>query len=1348
MVTGVSGVSRLSSSRSNASSEDLYSWTGSYESCQLETARAQELARPMKVLIKEIEKTSTISRKRKREFFENYESRVKISNCTAVEDESELCATHATSNFEFATDKNINVEGLTEKDVTTVISDIQFSRSADIKFAEKINLPPDFTAADDNLHNMHQKCEKETLSSTVKTELFNEGGDSHIDNTLSSTDSSLNNTFKAFSVNEVDNKIQMEEPCVSSDIKAIEYIDCINDTRNANIYINEVEFSIVDDTKKLDNNNLERYSNDGSNANNINIENNNDEHCTNDSISESSNVNDSNNRDNEEMINYINEVEFFVDNNSTCDNEIVKQNDEHDILILSRDKIMEKNPDKEDVKHDFEKIDLLSQTDSCKETKIDKNADGKQGESQLENNAYDNSRPVDSDTIEMNPLDVSFNVISKIRKMIYTLDQAFDDIDTTIKANEQSNNSMENINTKYSDEYGNLWLSVKKDDINSLNDDAEQLPKIIPNSLNLTYFELEKHSEDLSPASTTRESFFSDDDLVMKRITRRDSIAEVASSINADIKPSNKVTVDMLAETENSIKYHLDSQNMSLIYSITPTNDISDSSKNTTIEDILEDMNDDCVNEENDIDNIELIRMNSLNNADRKDVINMNKTIELSETSFVSNISNQGSDLLELPTHTYLDLQKSSDEIFQKNMSTSVNQIINELNDAELFVNAANFVDEILYDVACLNLPRDISKYSKVELRNFIQEKILALNLTKKIAKELVGNLQCYDADRSTNSKVSNIEESSQVESVDHSVYVIREIIHHLIDKENLGKCDFKYKKTITDKKAKESINIELKSLKDDYDDADEINIKCSTPKFSLSPSRSKSNSLSEDDAVLHADDNNESIPALEKVTTLTLEEQASDLPVSSNSSPSTESQNFAEQEVTSESTDNDTKSDNSKEKQICVAEEIVSKQPTFNTDGKSDIAFNSSMDRLHGQVDESNRLNEVSNKISYCLIECASERDAYIESSSGDLMNYEISSDSSESNTYNQIDNVKLPDVKSNRISYCVIECASERNVHRDISTIKCESKGDIETDSNETITDFMEKYMDCEDEINQLWRLNEEKFEEMYAAERLDDDIINIDEDILDCKENIGVPEVSNIPIMPSDIREEPTSDIYNDNNKIKTEEEGETSEEYYKNSDAFENSPANDESYLSLINDKLESKNPEDATSSNNTSVKSKNFFLNLSPIIETPESNSSCDEFNDNTSDMKTPEFHSCQNSISLKSGDELDTANSTFTVFLDPGSDSDKAYSADLSTNDLSSDGSIVGCTTGYFGDERKANNNYCDVTENFHAASSTASTNNNYDIATLEYMTYSYETKEFIQMEMACNNISEFIDLT
>ena len=158
----------------------------------------------------------------------------------------------------------------------------------------------------------------------------------------------------------------------------------------------------------------------------------------------------------------------------------------------------------------------------------------------------------------------------------------------------------------------------------------------------------------------------------MRRISRRHSIAEVMRSINANLKSTSKLIFDTLANTENSIKYNLDSQNINLFYSITPSYDIANSSKVTTMAD--------DISEDYEI------------------------TIEFSRNSFVPNAS--------------------------RRLLVSSNQ------ESEIHARAENFIDQLIFDVNCLKLTRDISNCSKSQLHHFIQEKVLSVKNARKTAKK------------------------------------------------------------------------------------------------------------------------------------------------------------------------------------------------------------------------------------------------------------------------------------------------------------------------------------------------------------------------------------------------------------------------------------------------------------------------------------------------------------------------------------------------------------------------------------------------------------------------------------
>ena len=1457
MVAGMSGVSRLSSSRSNSSWEDLSMWNEHYHDCYLETVRTENLARPKKVLITDVRDMSIIKRKlKRREFFENYENR--LNNKIHLETEK---GTNSSSPKSIPKLKNIGTkfnqyENTTEKStlrkqldqgMKTEVNEIQFEKSAYMHFAEKINLSNDSVTSENNIYDYSDMGKEDNITENKSYQIHN-------------TKNMLGNITN-FSGNEINNNKKQnfvfktgisDFKCANTYINDNEFGDCSDEISNNNFvkhskdyktnnvtdanksikilevadsfhsnieiktntnsditkYINKVEFFVCNNSfRQISETTEEKHSNEEFkmiSENQINAEslspksnemcnknNNNNYGAEQVNYSQSSaesslnntlkgfpesdigNINDTdfchtdekqyqqnskneaqnrnndistvnfNSRTNEEFNNYVSEVEFCP--NSPEEHNVPKLKMHTEKYVQNFNDQIDKN--KRKLTYDANEIvfcDINSIHDnSCENgdpvkdpldislsngnNEVSNSASIPTGKNQTKNDSYiyNHSTPYTTDVMENNPLEASLKTFLENEKDI----EDFEDNNSTIKYDTQSQDLNINSHNKF-DNNDNQWLTIISDNTNFFDDDilsADKLPRRQRSCLDFTFSEIDKNS-DFNSTCNTSTSFFSDDDLVMRRISRRDSIAEVVSSIDVNFKPTNKLIFDTLADTENSIKYNLDSQNMSLLYSITPPYDIANSSKDTTIaEDISED------NETNSEDVVlegnEDIWIN-YSNTDAKENINLNKTVELSETSFVSNascqmsvISNQGSDILELPSSTYLEVQKSSDELFHKNMSSSVNQLLAEIDDADIYAKAENFIDELIFDVNRLKLTRDISNYSKSELHDLIQEKVSSVKYARKTVKKLVGNRPYKDVDNSASSKVSNLsEESSMVESLEDGVYVIKELIYHVVDKDSLGKCDYKSKRIVTDKKVKESMNIELKGLKDDYDATDEQSLKCSTPKNSLSPNRNRNNSFSEEPNKTTFINDNANPDTVEEIATANSKSsQSSDMVGSSNSSPSVESQNFAEQEVTSESTDNDTKSDSSKEKQIDSGENVKKTQSISPNDQLNFLDYKDAT---------------VKNLREYC----------------------------------------NLIQINSDKPSFFLIEYTNESSLKTD------EARENGDNDSDESIQEYMEHFMNHEEEINNMWQISEAKYEQMYTARINDITVTDIQQELLNCGEKIEqLSQEAGSDLLNgfSVIEEQSTSFISNEDD---SEETTATHLQYEKVDECCSCCGDLDKTFpieknsasqsLPPILEEPELENIELAKSE----MESDNSFETLPPIFEEPELDSSCE--------TKTVEFYSCHNSISMKSCDEIIT--STHTAFTDECSECGGISSADVSTcNELYRSDSTVSenmnalCQNDNeadnLGDEPNASsmNNSADVstcnelyrsdsavsehmnapcqndndTENVGDESKASSMNkNDNEVVALEFMTYSYETNEFLKLEMACKNSSDDLD--
>ncbi|XP_051175891.1 MATH and LRR domain-containing protein PFE0570w isoform X2 [Leptopilina boulardi] len=475
---------------------------------------------------------------------------------------------------------------------------------------------------------------------------------------------------------------------------------------------------------------------------------------------------------------------------------------------------------------------------------------------------------------------------------------------------------------------------------------------------------------------------------------RRDSITDMINNININIS-STITTFENLPETDNSLKYNLDPTNMSLIYSLTPSAEISSkkgpSSKNTSIEMMglslgsFEDFDQMNASRNSKYDLFDWLDLACVKKQ-RDEILNTEKQLSLIQScpninildsndetlSDIENNSTQGSDILELPSSTYHEIKKNEDESFRHELNSTVNEIINDLEKTEIYTSATNFVDDIIYDITCLNMYIDI-KNLKQEATLLMQNRIYSFLIVKDIIERLISTLPSNEQEE-INSQIENDLQSETLKNLIgekeeenmNNFIVIQEIVHHIIDK-----FDYDNPTVCIPKELKETVNIELKKcpnnnnnnnnevgleglLKNMKDD-DILPCDC----HDCLPTENKESSETQKDKecikqLLHLMSGSKDLKVQEN--DLNCQEMSSPLkenfpesddeddvlnlrnkliimfasdndkntkyPTSTvNSSPSgiqsVESENFAEQEVTSESTDNDTKSDNSREKEI-----------------------------------------------------------------------------------------------------------------------------------------------------------------------------------------------------------------------------------------------------------------------------------------------------------------------------------------------------------------------------------------------------------------------------------------------
>ncbi|XP_014481933.1 PREDICTED: uncharacterized protein LOC106748184 isoform X5 [Dinoponera quadriceps] len=170
---------------------------------------------------------------------------------------------------------------------------------------------------------------------------------------------------------------------------------------------------------------------------------------------------------------------------------------------------------------------------------------------------------------------------------------------------------------------------------------------------------IESHSAgELAARTGTPESYYED-------------LTRMVESMDAN-KTSSRTELDALPNTDTCLKYNLDSTNMSLIYSLTPSMAVDD---DDTSQDLAA---------ERSSDGSDYIWMESTTGGSAEAV--KSSLVDCPyETSGSSDCeqplsASSGSDILELPSRTVFELNDIDGEVFHSGINESTNEIIAELN--------------------------------------------------------------------------------------------------------------------------------------------------------------------------------------------------------------------------------------------------------------------------------------------------------------------------------------------------------------------------------------------------------------------------------------------------------------------------------------------------------------------------------------------------------------------------------------------------------------------------------------------------------------------------------------------
>ncbi|XP_015116504.1 uncharacterized protein LOC107040785 isoform X3 [Diachasma alloeum] len=336
-----------------------------------------------------------------------------------------------------------------------------------------------------------------------------------------------------------------------------------------------------------------------------------------------------------------------------------------------------------------------------------------------------------------------------------------------------------------------------------------------------------------------------------KFYNREDSMTEVINTLNVNLTPSKMSSLNYLPDTHNSRTWNLDPNQFSVMYSLTPTADVDED----PIEEHFNCGKKNCekclypgyshegsLNQsfEAPVQQEQFYWEEMLPSAGQEapegpvkptTPVDLNQTIDLFDNSIdldterdmsADSIDHEqsvgGSDLLELPHSTFVELEKSRDQVFHEDMATSANEVIAGLGEREALVNAEAIVDDVLSDVACLDLNEEFS----TDLRTILEAKLTALKVAKHIIDEVMDEMgleinQELREERQIREIEEIVERTIEEDTIgkEPRFIVIGELIHHIIDRVSSGSESPSGSSpgSYNLKRTKENANTEIKEL-------------------------------------------------------------------------------------------------------------------------------------------------------------------------------------------------------------------------------------------------------------------------------------------------------------------------------------------------------------------------------------------------------------------------------------------------------------------------------------------------------------------------------------------------------
>ncbi|KAL6423667.1 hypothetical protein ACFW04_010288 [Cataglyphis niger] len=223
-----------------------------------------------------------------------------------------------------------------------------------------------------------------------------------------------------------------------------------------------------------------------------------------------------------------------------------------------------------------------------------------------------------------------------------------------------------------------------------------------------------------------------------------DDITKIVESIDVNIS-SSKTELDALPDTDTCVKYNLDSTNMSLIYSLTPPAAQEESGNDDTLAERSSEWQSDTTRSDNDdaLDDYVWIEPITIKTECSKasQCLENRRTMSSNGSnsdSVSERYSASGSDILELPSCTVLELEDIDGEVFHNGINESANEIIADLNaapdeEAPSSNDALQIAQHILAEII-----------ESVYILLFLDSSIYDLKVAKEVVRQFIYSC-CYE---------------------------------------------------------------------------------------------------------------------------------------------------------------------------------------------------------------------------------------------------------------------------------------------------------------------------------------------------------------------------------------------------------------------------------------------------------------------------------------------------------------------------------------------------------------------------------------------------------------------------